>query len=266
MIRWNTCMVHAVIALAIDAARPYFILAGGGDPTCIVGSAAYMAPEAALGDDSKPELATRRDVYALGCIAYELLTGRPPFIAPTVMGSMAKHLLEVPPLASSLRIDLRRRGHGLRRRPRRPARPRQGPARHAHGQESHVHGRGDGLASPRAGRSRDVGCCRRVVHEPLDREDAHRARRRHAAPHETWARSTRSCSRTTRAAWNATRPKSTRSCAATWSRAGSTSSLRDEEIVARAGSRPTSTRTRIRRRTWCSGARATGKCEAASPP
>jgi serine/threonine-protein kinase len=80
--------------------------AGGGDPTCIVGSAAYMAPEAALGDDSKPELATRRDVYALGCIAYELLTGRPPFIAPTDMGLMAKHLLEMPPPATSLRPDL----------------------------------------------------------------------------------------------------------------------------------------------------------------
>ena len=80
--------------------------AGGGEATCIVGSAAYMAPEAALGDDSKPELATRRDIYALGCIAYELLTGRPPFVAPTDMGLMAKHLLEVPPHASSLRPEL----------------------------------------------------------------------------------------------------------------------------------------------------------------
>jgi serine/threonine-protein kinase len=65
-----------------------------------------MAPEAALGDESKPELATRRDIYALGCIAYELLTGRPPFIAPTDMGLMAKHLLEMPPPATSLRPDL----------------------------------------------------------------------------------------------------------------------------------------------------------------
>lgn len=79
---------------------------GGGDPTCIVGSAAYMAPEAALGDDSKPELATRRDIYALGCIAYEVLTGRPPFVAPTDMGLMAKHLLEAAPAPSSLRADL----------------------------------------------------------------------------------------------------------------------------------------------------------------
>jgi serine/threonine-protein kinase len=81
--------------------------AGGGDPTCVVGSAAYMAPEAALGDESKPELATRRDIYALGCIAYELLTGRPPFVAPTDVGLVAKHLLEAPPAPSSLHPDLR---------------------------------------------------------------------------------------------------------------------------------------------------------------
>jgi serine/threonine-protein kinase len=80
--------------------------AGGGELCCIVGSAAYLAPEAALGDDTKPELATRRDIYALGCIAYELLTGRPPFTAPTDMALIAKHLLETPPAASSLRADL----------------------------------------------------------------------------------------------------------------------------------------------------------------
>ena len=80
--------------------------AGGGDPCTIVGSAAYMAPEAALGDDSKPELATLRDVYALGCVAYELFTGRPPFQAPNDMGVMAKHLLETPRPPTAIRTDL----------------------------------------------------------------------------------------------------------------------------------------------------------------
>ena len=80
--------------------------AGGEEPPCVVGSAAYMAPEAALGHDSRPELATRRDIYALGCIAYELLTGRPPFEAPTAVALMAKHLLEAPPRATSLRADV----------------------------------------------------------------------------------------------------------------------------------------------------------------
>ena len=81
--------------------------AGGGQSCTVVGSAAYMAPEAALGDDTRPELATSRDVYALGCLAYELLSGRPPFLAPSDMGLMAKHLLETPQPISCLREDLR---------------------------------------------------------------------------------------------------------------------------------------------------------------
>lgn len=103
----SNLLIDASLRVAVSDLGVARILegAGGGD-ACIVGSAAYLAPEAALGDDTKPELATRRDIYALGCIAYELLTGRPPFVAPTDMGLMAKHLLEMPPLASSLRPEL----------------------------------------------------------------------------------------------------------------------------------------------------------------
>jgi eukaryotic-like serine/threonine-protein kinase len=79
---------------------------GGRGASCIVGSAQYMAPEAALGNDASPELATRRDIYALGCIAFELLTGRPPFIAPNDISLMSKHLLETPPAPTSIRPDL----------------------------------------------------------------------------------------------------------------------------------------------------------------
>ncbi len=104
----SNLLIDSSLRVAVSDLGVARILAGarGSDATCIVGSAAYMAPEAALGDDSKLELATRRDVYALGCIAYELLTGRPPFVAPTDMGLMAKHLLEIPPPVSSLRADL----------------------------------------------------------------------------------------------------------------------------------------------------------------
>lgn len=65
----------------------------------VVGSSAYMAPEAAFGEDEAPELASRRDVYALGCIAYELLIGRPPFNGLTDMSVLSQHVLEeaVPP-------------------------------------------------------------------------------------------------------------------------------------------------------------------------
>jgi serine/threonine-protein kinase len=72
----------------------------------VVGSASYMAPEAALGEDEAPELASRRDIYALGCIAYELLVGRPPFGGQTDMSVLSQHVLKdvVPP--STLRPDL----------------------------------------------------------------------------------------------------------------------------------------------------------------
>ncbi len=77
-----------------------------GGARCLVGSAAYMAPEAALGNDGSSELAHRRDVYALGCIAFELVTGRAPFEAPTDMAIMAKQLLEPVPAPSTLRPGL----------------------------------------------------------------------------------------------------------------------------------------------------------------
>ncbi|MDB4944620.1 MAG: serine/threonine protein kinase [Labilithrix sp.] len=72
----------------------------------VVGSAAYMAPEAALGEDEAPELANRRDVYALGCIAYELLVGRPPFSGETDMSILSQHVLQDPVPPSRIRPGL----------------------------------------------------------------------------------------------------------------------------------------------------------------
>lgn len=65
-----------------------------------------MAPEAALGDDEAPELASRRDIYALGCITYELLTGRPPFSGRTDMSVLSQHVLQEPEPPSRIRPGL----------------------------------------------------------------------------------------------------------------------------------------------------------------
>jgi serine/threonine protein kinase len=58
----------------------------------IVGTPFYMAPEQCL---SKP-IDKRTDVYAMGCLMYEVLTGKPPFVGESSFDVMQKHLNEVP--------------------------------------------------------------------------------------------------------------------------------------------------------------------------
>jgi serine/threonine-protein kinase len=82
------------------------ILESATNGNVIVGSSHYMAPEAALGEDESPETAARRDVYSLGCIAYELVTGRPPFLGQTDMSVLSQHVLESPLPPSAFRPDL----------------------------------------------------------------------------------------------------------------------------------------------------------------
>ena len=58
----------------------------------IMGTPAYMAPEMALGDD----VDGRADLYALGCVAYYLLTGEQVFTGDTVLKVITQHLQAVP--------------------------------------------------------------------------------------------------------------------------------------------------------------------------
>jgi serine/threonine protein kinase len=58
----------------------------------ITGTPAYMAPEMALGDS----VDARADLYALGCVAYYLLTGEQVFTGDTVLEVIAQHLQAVP--------------------------------------------------------------------------------------------------------------------------------------------------------------------------
>jgi len=62
----------------------------------VFGTPTYMSPEQATGSDP---ISPAVDLYAWGVIAYELLTGAPPFHAPTPLSLMMKHVSEpVPPL------------------------------------------------------------------------------------------------------------------------------------------------------------------------
>jgi tRNA A-37 threonylcarbamoyl transferase component Bud32/tetratricopeptide (TPR) repeat protein len=67
-----------------------------------VGTPAYMAPEQAAGD---PATDHRADIYAFGCMAYELIVGSPPFHGLPPHKLLVAHMNELPPDIQSLRPD-----------------------------------------------------------------------------------------------------------------------------------------------------------------
>ena len=67
-----------------------------------IGTPAYMAPEQAAGD---PTIDHRADIYAFGCMAYEVLTGKAPFDGRAPHRVLSAHLTETAPPVSDLRPD-----------------------------------------------------------------------------------------------------------------------------------------------------------------
>lgn len=67
-----------------------------------IGTPAYMSPEQAAGER---EIDARSDIYSLGVVAYEMLTGELPFKAPTVAGILLKQVTQPVPDITQLRPD-----------------------------------------------------------------------------------------------------------------------------------------------------------------
>ena len=67
----------------------------------LFGSPLYMSPEQCSGR----RLDGRSDIYALGCVMYELLSGTPPHVGETILETINKHNNELPPPLKSPQID-----------------------------------------------------------------------------------------------------------------------------------------------------------------
>jgi len=78
------------IALAVSAAGAGSRLTETG---MSLGTPHYMSPEQAMGER---EVTAKSDVYALGCVLYEMLTGEPPFTGPTAQAIIARVMTEEP--------------------------------------------------------------------------------------------------------------------------------------------------------------------------
>jgi len=96
---------HAVVA---DFGIGKAIVAAASETSTVtqigvtVGTPAYMSPEQAVGG----ELDGRSDLFALGCVLYEMLTGVVPFAAATVQATIARRFVYSPPPVYETRAEV----------------------------------------------------------------------------------------------------------------------------------------------------------------
>ena len=94
MIKDDNQPVILDFGLALTLARP--------GPGIVAGTPSYMAPEQIEGHRGDQRI----DIYALGTILYEMLAGKPPFVAEDPEDIMNKHLYEAIPRLDQVRPDI----------------------------------------------------------------------------------------------------------------------------------------------------------------
>ena len=96
-IKPENILLHDGSALVADFGIALAVSSAGGsrmtETGMSLGTPHYMSPEQAMGER---EITARSDVYALGCVTYEMLTGDPPFTASTAQAVIAKVMTEKP--------------------------------------------------------------------------------------------------------------------------------------------------------------------------
>ncbi|MFJ8578866.1 Stk1 family PASTA domain-containing Ser/Thr kinase [Micromonospora sp. NPDC093277] len=70
--------------------------------SAVIGTAQYLSPEQARGE----AVDARSDVYAGGCVLFELLCGHPPFVGDSPVSVAYQHVRETPPTPSSINPDV----------------------------------------------------------------------------------------------------------------------------------------------------------------
>jgi len=96
-IKPENILLHDGAALVVDFGIALAASKAGGtrmtETGMSLGTPTYMSPEQAMGER---DITARSDVYALGCVLYEMLLGEPPFTGPTAQSIVAKVMTEKP--------------------------------------------------------------------------------------------------------------------------------------------------------------------------
>jgi serine/threonine-protein kinase len=97
-IKPENILLSSGLAMVADFGIAQALIQAGLEPLTdsgiVVGTPGYMSPEQSAGHT---KLDARTDIYSLGCVVYEMLTGAPPFTGPTPQAVLARHIHEHPP-------------------------------------------------------------------------------------------------------------------------------------------------------------------------